>query len=141
MGGLLMARFAVVRNGVVANVVEAENEQACAHLAPVVAAPDAVAGGWLHDGSDFSPPEPTIMVPEVVTPFQARAALRAAGLLSQVEAIVEAADDITKDAWEYATEFRRTSPLLNSLAVQLFGEEAAQGQLDVLFIAAGSIEV
>lgn len=49
-----MARFAVIRDGVVANVVEAKNEQDCSHLAPVVPAPDQVARGWAYDGTDFS---------------------------------------------------------------------------------------
>lgn len=134
-----MARFAVYRDGVVVNVVEAENEQACSHLAPIVAAPDEVAKGWLYDGQDFAEPPPAAAsVPEVVTPFQARAALRAAGLLSQAEALVATGDDITKDAWEYATEFRRSSPLLTGLAAQLGMSEQ---QLDQLFIEAADITV
>lgn len=76
-------------------------------------------------------------VPEVVTPFQARTALRLAGHFDNVMTIINAADDMTKDAWEYATEFRRTSPLLNGLAQQL---GISQQQLDELFIAAGAVE-
>lgn len=133
-----MARYAVIRDGVVENVVEADNEQDCSHLAPIVEAPSGVGRGWLYDGTEFSEPEQPARVPEKVTPFQARAALRAAGLLDQVEAIVSAADATTQDAWEYATEFRRTSPLLNGLAQQL---GMTDQQLDQLFIASAAIEV
>lgn len=142
-----MARFAVVRENagnqdwpfVVENVVEAASAEACAHLEPVAPAPDDVGRGWLYNGSEFSePPASAPPVPDVVTPFQARAALRAAGLLDGVLTLVAAADATTQDAWEYATEFRRTSPLLNGLAQQL---GMTDQQLDQLFIAAAAIEV
>jgi hypothetical protein len=66
-----MARFAVWRDApqsaghpfIVVNVVEAESEAACAHLAPVVEAPDEVGIDWLYDGLDFYEPSLTLDKP------------------------------------------------------------------------------
>ena len=74
----------------------------------------------------------------VVSPFQARAALAAAGLLAQVEAIVAdpATPDLVRLAWHYASEFRRDSPTLAALASQLALDDTA---LDELFATAAGI--
>lgn len=72
-----------------------------------------------------------------ITPFQARAALIASGLMPQVEAMMAQADAITTAAWEYATEFRRTSPTLITMA-QALG--MTDEQLDALFDQASTIE-
>jgi len=47
-----------------------------------------------------------------VTPWRMRKALNQLGLRSTVEASVAQADQDTKDAWEFATEFVRTDPLI-----------------------------
>lgn len=75
----------------------------------------------------------------VVTPFQAKAALLNAGLLSNVEAVVNAAETpaIVKLAWSNAIEFRRTSPTIAQLAVSL---NLTDEQLDTLFIDASKIK-
>lgn len=80
-------------------------------------------------------PEP---IPDVVTPFQAKAALLQAGLLPSVEAAIEAADPVVRLAWEYALEFRRTSPAVQGLAQAMGWTEE---QLDGLFEMAATIEV
>jgi len=72
-----------------------------------------------------------------ITPFQARAALIAGGLMPQVEAMMQGADAITRAAWEYATEFRRTSPTLVAMAA---GLGLTDEQLDALFEQAAMIE-
>lgn len=71
------------------------------------------------------------------TPFQGRVALANAGLLGQVEAAIAAADEKTKVAWEYALEWRRTSPMIESLMVAMNISEA---QADALFKAAQTIQ-
>lgn len=83
------------------------------------------------------PPEPQPdPVPEMISRFQARAALMAAGLLDQVEAAVSGADDFTRLAWAEATEWRRDSPTLAVLAGGLGLDAAA---VDDLFRAAAQI--
>jgi len=74
----------------------------------------------------------------VISPFQARAALAQAGLLAQVEALMADPDaaPMAKLAWQYAQEFRRTSPTLLALAGALGLDDAA---LDALFDAAATI--
>lgn len=60
------------------------------------------------------PPAPTI--PQSISRFQARAALLSAGLLTDVEAAVAAADPFAQLAWAEAQEWRRDSPTLLALA-------------------------
>jgi hypothetical protein len=54
-----------------------------------------------------------------VTPRQIRQALNGAGLRSQVEAAVSAADQDTKDWWAFATSFESDHPVLLGMAVLL----------------------
>lgn len=84
---------------------------------------------------DPPPPGP----PQVVSRFQARAALHLAGLLTAVEALMAdpATDTLARLAWTDAQEFRRTSPTLVAMASALSLTDA---QLDQLFITAAGIE-
>lgn len=76
-------------------------------------------------------------VPGEVTNFQARAALRRAGLLKRVHDALQAEGGEAWDAWEYANHFYRNGALVQAFAAQLgFTEE----QIDDLFRAAASIE-
>jgi hypothetical protein len=75
-------------------------------------------------------------VPKAVTMVQARIALRATGLLDRVNAAVAAADDNTKDGWEYSTVLRRNSPTLVAIAGTIGLSEA---QVDELFLAAAQV--
>lgn len=81
------------------------------------------------DGFDLEAPP----VPASVTPRQARLAIEAAGLTSQVEAAVDAAGAAARIAWDYALEIRRDDPLLVQLA-QAVGLSSAA--LDQLFVEA-----
>ena len=85
------------------------------------------------------PPEsPVLSVPATISAFQARAVLRRAGLLEQVEAAVAAhPDPEARDAWEYAIEVRRASPLVAALAV---GLGLTDEQVDELFRQGAEIE-
>lgn len=71
------------------------------------------------------------------TPFQGRMALADAGLLSDVETAVAAADEKTRVAWEYALEWKRTSPMIASLAIAL---NMTDEQVDDLFKAAVQVQ-
>lgn len=80
----------------------------------------------------------------VVSRFQAKAALLQMGLLDQVEGLMAGMDPMTRLAWTEAVEFRRSSPLLNSLAPYLKwpdGTALTEPDLDDLFNLAQTIEV
>lgn len=75
-------------------------------------------------------------VPQVVSRFQALAALYQSGLLESVELAVSESDTLTQLAWKNAQEFRRDSPILKALAesLNLTGDD-----LDALFKTASQI--
>lgn len=74
----------------------------------------------------------------VVSRFQAKAALTQAGLMPQIEAIMQNPETsvIVNLAWQDALEFRRTSLVINDLAAALGLTET---QVDDLFRAAALI--
>lgn len=72
-------------------------------------------------------------VPGSVSARQARLALEDAGLLDTIDAAFTGKAKKSRIEWEYATEIRRDSPLVASMAAEL-GLTAEQ--LDQLFIAA-----
>jgi hypothetical protein len=76
-------------------------------------------------------------VPTEVTNFQARAALRRAGLLNAVNAAVTAAGGEAFDAWEYANHVYRGGVLVQTMAA---GLGLTAPQIDDLFRVAASIE-
>jgi len=86
-----------------------------------------------------APPAPAPAVPESVSRFQARMALRQAGLFDAVEAMMAHPDTpiIAVEAWQTAQEFRRISPTIAAMAQAL---SLTDEQLDDLFMAAGGIE-
>lgn len=75
----------------------------------------------------------------VVSRFQARAALHQAGLLAQVQAMMDdpATDPVVVIAWQDAQEFKRMSPTVLGLAAEL---SLTDEQLDDLFVQAATIE-
>lgn len=89
--------------------------------------------------SGVQPYAPPSTVPQVVSKFQAKAALRGAGLLAQVETMMAdpGADPLAVLAWTEAQEFRRTSPTVAAMAAALGLDAAA---LDALFTTAAGIE-
>lgn len=85
----------------------------------------------------LSAPAPSIPpVPSVVSAAQGRLALLNAGLLDQVKAAVEQADEATKIWFEYATEWRRDNAALNALGTQL---GLSSGDIDDLFKVAAAL--
>ena len=91
---------------------------------------------WVTEGNI---PQPETIIPQSVSRFQARAALYSAGLLSNVEAIMNdpETDMLAKIAWQDAQEFKRNSPTVIGLGAALGLSEEA---LDQLFVAAAAIE-
>lgn len=99
-----------------------------------------IAIGDVYDGDGFSKPSPPApFVPEVVSRFQARAALLQAGVLDDVTAAMQGQDidPLMKMAWEEAQEFRRASPTVAAMA-ESFGWD--KQYVDALFVAAAAIE-
>lgn len=138
-------RLALIRDGVVENVIEADADFASSYGALALPSQDA-GPGWVFDGERFSPPPQIISAPQSVTMFQAREALRrspAAGdgnLLDAINAYVEGhrTDAPTLAlAWEYATDVERDGAFVAALA-SLFGLDAAA--LDDLFRLAATID-
>jgi len=142
-------RIALVRHGVVENVIEAESDflDGNFHLGDGVAAIPAQNAGpdWSHDGVTFSPPITLTPVPQSVTMFQAREILRrtpaAAGgtLLDAVNDYVDAqrlAQPTLALAWEYATQVERKGAFVTTLAGVFDLNETV---LDDLFRDAASI--
>ena len=74
----------------------------------------------------------------VVTPLQAKVAIREAGLREQVENIVAnpETDPLIVDAWYEAREFRRMSPAIIALADRL---GLTDEQTDALFEQAAGV--
>ena len=93
-------RYAVIENGVVANVIIADGNFVGEDIKYV--ASDEAGIGWVFDGNNLTPPEmPTPSVPEpmlIASPWQIRKALNHFGIRDQVEAYIANADQDTKDA-------------------------------------------
>jgi len=78
-----------------------------------------------------------VIVPAAVTPSQFRRALTAAGLRATVEATIAAADQDTKDLWQFANTVERSNVPLNQMATAL---NVTSEQLDAIFIAASKLD-
>ena len=81
-------------------------------------------------------PLPENPVPQVVSRFQARAALHIHGVLADVEAMIQSADPIAQMAWADAQQFERPSPTIAAIAAALGWTDDF---IDELFITAGGI--
>jgi len=134
-------RQAIVVEGVVDNVTLGQTEGA-------IPLPDdsPVGVGWLYDGTTFTepppPPEPTIEEQREgmkVSRSQARASLHNAGLLTEVQALMDdpATDMLSRLAWQDSETFSRLSTTVLTISASLGYTDT---QLDDLFIAAALIE-
>ena len=80
-------------------------------------------------------PEPTIIIPQVITMRQARLQLLEVGLLDDVEALV-ALDRKSQIEWEYASEVYKESPLIESVKGAL---NLTDTQIDNMFVEASKL--
>lgn len=133
-------RHAQIEHGQIVNVVEAERADIWEGVL-LVPDPDGLAvigGTWTEEGGFVAPPEPepVIVVPQSVTPLQARRALRKAGIKAEVDAYVETLDDDAQDAWEYALSVERNNPIVLGAGAALGMTEQ---QMDDLFILAATL--
>lgn len=133
-------RMALVRDGVVENVIEADPD-----FNPgegVVMIPSEIAGpGWAHDAFGLRPPpsvEDVADVPVQIALWQARAVLERHNLLAAANsAVTLAGDEVLRAVWEYGNVISRSSPGLAALANAL-GLSGAD--VDELFREAASLE-
>lgn len=99
-----------------------------------------VVSGQVESFPDLPAEEKVVQVPYRVQMRQARHALLGAGLLSQVEAAIEAfpepAKSTAKIEWEYSTTLDRDNPVVLQL-IPLLG--LTEQQVDQLFITAASL--
>jgi len=97
---------------------------------------------WINEGNTPEPADPTPPppVPVEVTQRQARMALHSLGLLTTVEAAINALPDPPRTeariAWDFSNTIQRGNPFVSQLAALLGFTEA---QLDQLFIAAAAL--
>jgi hypothetical protein len=131
-----MARFAVIQDGNVVNLVEAEEPLFDNWIADDGSA--RIGGIWT--GTTFEAPPMTLFVPPSVSMRQARLALLQAGKLDGVANVIAAIPDpIQRQAaqisWDFAGDVRRDSPL-----VALIGSTMgmADAEIDTLFIDASA---
>lgn len=124
----------VIDDSIFADWVSKNNPKAEAYTK--IADPPSPNAQW--DGTKWIEPPPYI--PQVVSRFQAKAALLQAGLLTQVESLIASpsTDPLVKLAWSEAVEFYRTSPTILSLAEML---DLSEEDLDELFIQAAQVQV
>lgn len=134
-----MARKAVFPSSSWLQTVENIIEAADGFTIPgkvLVTAPAYVDVGWTYNGSAYSAPEVTVPVPEVITRYQAREALRRQSLLSTVTALVGGSSEEIQLKWSETTEWRRDNATLITLATAL---GLTSEQIDDLFRAAAQI--
>lgn len=97
---------------------------------------------WLDAGNTPEPadPLPPPSVPQEVTMRQARLALLGLGMLSTVEAAIDALPEPPRTAarieWDYSNTIQRNNGFVSQLAVTLGFSES---QLDELFITASGL--
>lgn len=133
---------AIIKNGHVVNTVKVDDVNFAQSQGWIVSDTARIGDEYdVETGAFVTPqmPSPAPQVPNTVSRFQARAALHQAGLLAQVQSIMEDpdTDPMTVIAWQDATEFRRESPTVVALADSLGLDDTA---LNDLFINAARIE-
>lgn len=89
---------------------------------------------WLAAGNTPNPyVVPPRAVPQTVSMLNARRALRAAGVLDKVEALIAQQSPDVQDGWALSTTLDRNSPTVVALGAQLGLD------LDALFISAAAL--
>jgi hypothetical protein len=96
-----------------------------------------VTNNWLYDGIAFTEPHGnnTVEIPQSITPRQARLKLLEVGLLDDLEAVITT-NRAWQIEWEYATEVKRDSPLIDAVATQA---GLTSDQIDQMFIEASKL--
>lgn len=85
---------------------------------------------WVGQGNTAEAADPIVTPAITVSPWQIRKALNQLNLRTDVENAVAAADQTTKDGWEFATEFKRDDPTVAAIGTALSKTEA---EVDAIF--------
>lgn len=115
-------RYAIVKNSIVDNVIEADAGFVAEHYPDAVPSTDAGPGDTYSAGQFVRPAPAPRQVPKEVTKVQVVLALDAAGIdETEVDAIIAAlpAGQAKKEArlrWKHAATLRRASPVVALLA-------------------------
>ena len=134
-----MARYQLIKAGVVQNTIEWSNDLLKAQEAYPdysVVANEAAAPGWLWNGTSFSPPPPPpLPVPDKITRLQLILGMTSAGLITPAEGVAAAAGNAipavveavfaslpasqataARIRWNAMTTVERASPLVAAVA-------------------------
>jgi hypothetical protein len=136
--------YAVVSGNVVVNVIAWDGVTTLATqpgqtMIPMASLPVGAGLGWTLVGSAWEPPQVVPVVPDTVALWQAKAALSAAGLLTQADAAIAAANNsVLTLFWATAANLDRASPTLATLAGAL---NLSSAQVDQLFIQAAGVSL
>ena len=130
-------RYAIVKNQLAVNIIEWDGIAPLDVDGELIEATGGAGIGWTYDGQWQAPPPKPPVIPQEITMRQARLVLLQEGLLSQVDAAIEAMSEPERTAakieWEYSATLKRDHQLVVSLTAAL-GLTAAQ--VDALFVAA-----
>jgi hypothetical protein len=83
----------------------------------------------------FEPKPTPVVIPQSITPRQARLKLLEVGLLDDLEAVITT-NRAWQIEWEYATEVKRDSPLIDAVASEA---SLTSDQIDQMFIEASTL--
>ena len=124
----------IIENGFVVNTIEVDSLDFSPNLID-----GSIGGiGWSYINGQLLPPTPVPTpepVPPSITPRQARLKLLEVGLLDELEAIITTNSEWQIE-WEYATEVKRDSPLIDAVASQA---GLTNEQIDQMFIEASQL--
>ncbi len=128
-----MARYAIIQDGIVLNVIE--SDAAFAQSIGAVLA-ETASPGDLYANGEFTRPPVTIPVPASVTRGQFKLALLQMDLLDDVEAAIALADRATQINYAERLDFERHHPLVITMAAALGKTDA---EVDALFVLAATL--
>jgi hypothetical protein len=144
----MQKNYAIIKNGKVVNIAISESA-----LDDNWIASEEAQIGWTYENGSFAPPvnqEVLLeLTPEellasernrmIVSRFQAKEALRQAGLLETIDQFINSSENpVLRLAWSEAIEFRRNSPTILQISEEL---ELTETQIDDLFRLAKTLEI
>ena len=91
--------------------------------------------GWVEFNEYPTTPAPPVVIPQSISPRQARLKLLEADLLDNLEAVITT-NRAWQIEWEYATEVKRDSPLIDAVASEA---GLTSDQIDQMFIEASEL--
>lgn len=131
-----MARFAIIQNSTVANIVQAA--PAFAASQGWVAAANDVGIGWTYNGSVFTAPAAQpVPVPFSVTRYQFFTAIRNAGRANDLRTYIQGLANGELEAWQNRNRVYRASAMIEAARVAL---GVTNNAVDNLFRAAADVE-